>query len=129
MSVMSHKTDNLVKENANLKSNVAALHEHMDKVKEEAIEEYQVSQPYFNKMGGYNGDSFKDFRKQAVLKFLDLDFSQIQIKVTASTTPAVEPNLDDADTNDEVLVTDEPTDEVNDPKGSNDQPTNTPVDA
>ena len=80
-------------------------------------------------MGGYYGDNFKDFRKQAVLKFLDLDFSQIQVKVTALTTPAVEPNLDDADTNDEVLVTDEPTDEVNDPKGSNDQPTNTPVDA
>ena len=42
MSEMSHKIDELVKENANLKSEVAMLHEHMDKVKEEAIELYQV---------------------------------------------------------------------------------------
>jgi len=37
---MAHQTDDLVKENANLKSEVIALHEHMQKVKEEAIEEY-----------------------------------------------------------------------------------------
>lgn len=39
------------------------LHEHMDKVKEKAIEEFQVSQPYFNEVGGYYGDDFKDFHK------------------------------------------------------------------
>ena len=38
-------------------------------------------------------------------------------------TPAAEPNLDDADINNKVLVTDGPTDEADDPKGSNDQPT------
>ena len=42
---MTHQIDELVKENANLKSKVALLHEHMDKVKEEAIKEYQISQP------------------------------------------------------------------------------------
>ena len=47
LSGMAHQTDNLVKENANLKSEVAVLHEHIEKV-EEAIEEYQVSQPYFD---------------------------------------------------------------------------------
>ena len=45
LSGRTHQTDELMKENANLKSEAAALHEHMDKVKEEAIEEYQVSQP------------------------------------------------------------------------------------
>lgn len=53
------------------------LSEHMDKVKEEAIEEFQVFQPYFNEMGGYYGDDFEDFQKQAVLLFPNLDFSQI----------------------------------------------------
>nr|POE89315.1 hypothetical protein CFP56_77433 [Quercus suber] len=72
---VNHQHDELMKENANLKSEVAALHEHMDKVKEEAIEEFPVSQPYFNEMGGYYGDGFEDFRKQVVLLFLDLDFS------------------------------------------------------
>ena len=52
LSGMTHQTDELAKENANLKPEMAALHEHMDKVKEEAIKEYQMSQPYFNQNGG-----------------------------------------------------------------------------
>lgn len=52
LSGMTHQTDKLMKENANLKFEVAALHKHMDKVKEKVIEEYQVSQPYINEMGG-----------------------------------------------------------------------------
>ena len=87
LSGMTHQTNKLAKENANLKSEVMVLHKHMGKVKEEAIKEYQVSQPYFNEMGGYYRDGFEDFRKQAVLIFLSLDFSQISIKVTALTTP------------------------------------------
>ena len=43
LSGMTHQADDLVKENALLKSEVATLHEHMGKVKEEAIEEYQGS--------------------------------------------------------------------------------------
>ncbi|KAK9983150.1 hypothetical protein SO802_032675 [Lithocarpus litseifolius] len=82
---ITHQGDELVKENANLKSEVATLYEHMDKVKEKAIEEFQVPQPYFNKMGGYYGDGFKDFRKQAIHMFPNLDFSQIQIKLNALT--------------------------------------------
>lgn len=42
LSGMTHQTDELAKENANLKLEMAALHEHMDKVKEEAIKEYQI---------------------------------------------------------------------------------------
>ena len=34
---VTHQYDKLMKENANLKSKVATLHEHMDKVMEEAI--------------------------------------------------------------------------------------------
>jgi len=39
---VTHQTEELMKENAVLKSKVVAIHEHMDKVKE-AIEEFQVS--------------------------------------------------------------------------------------
>lgn len=63
LSGVTHQVDELVKENANLKVEVVMLHEHMDKVKEKAIEEFQVSQPYFNEVGGYYGDDFKDFHK------------------------------------------------------------------
>ena len=75
LSGVTHQTDELMKENVNMKSKVAALHEHMDKVKEEAVEEFWVSKPNFNEMGDYYGDGFEDFRKQVVLMFLDLDFS------------------------------------------------------
>ena len=40
LSGMTHKANDLEKENVLLKSEVAALHEHMEKVKEEAIKEY-----------------------------------------------------------------------------------------
>ena len=50
LSGMTYQANDLAKENALLKSKVATLHEHMGKVKEEAIEEYQGSLPYFNKI-------------------------------------------------------------------------------
>ncbi|KAF3975845.1 hypothetical protein CMV_000922 [Castanea mollissima] len=88
---MTHQTDELAKENANLKSEVVALHEHMDRVKEKAIEEYQI-------------------------------------KLIAPTTPITELVPDDEETNDEVLVTDGPTGEADNPNNPNDQPTDTPAD-
>lgn len=39
LSWITHQTNDLVKENANLKSKVATLHEHIKKVKEKAIKE------------------------------------------------------------------------------------------
>ena len=105
LSGMTHQTDKLMKENANLKSEMAALHRHMDKVKEKAIKEYQVSQPYINEMRGYYAEGFEDFLKQAVLMFPDLGFSQIQINLIAPMTLVAEPILDNVETNDEVLVT------------------------
>ena len=105
-----------MKENANLKSEVATLHEHMSKVNEEAVEEFRVSQPYFNEMWDYYEDGFEDFHTQVVLMFLDLDFSQIQIRLIASTTLAAKPIPDDTETNDEVLVTDGPGGVADNPK-------------
>ena len=61
LSGMTHQANDLAKENAFLKSEVATLHEHMGEVKEEAIEEYQGSQPYFNEIWGYYRDGFEDF--------------------------------------------------------------------
>ena len=84
---------------------MAALHRHMDKVKEKAIKEYQVSQPYINEMRGYYAEGFEDFLKQAVLMFPDLGFSQIQINLIAPMTLVAKPILDNVETNDEVLVT------------------------
>lgn len=65
-------------------------------------------------MGGYYKDNFEDFLKQDVLLFLALDFSQIQIRLNALMTPAIESILDETD--DEVLVTNGPGDVVDDPK-------------
>ena len=124
LSENAHQIDELMKENGNLKIEVASLHEHMDKIKEEAIEEFQVSQPYFNDMGGYYGNSFEDFCKQAVLMFLDLEFSQIQIKLNSLMTLVAEHVPDDVETNVEVVEMDRPggvrTDE---PKELNEQAT------
>ena len=44
LSGMAHQTEDLVKENINLESKVAIIHEHIEKVKE-AIKDYQVFQP------------------------------------------------------------------------------------
>lgn len=77
-------------------------------------------------MGGYYKDDFEDFLKQDVLLFLDLDFSQIQIRLSALMTPAIESSLDETD--DEVLVTNRPGDVVDDPKELERQTTNPPAD-
>ena len=115
LSGITHQADNLAKENALLKSEVTALHEHVGNVKEEAIEEYQGSQPYFNEMGGYYMDGFEDFWKQVVLMFPDLDFSQIQIKLTALMTPVADPIPKDVETNEELVVIDKPSEVADDP--------------
>lgn len=100
----------------------------MEKVREEAIEEYQGSQLYFNEIRGYYGDGFEDFHKQVVLMFLDLDFSQIQIRLTALTTPAAETIPNDVETNEEVVVIDEPGDVAEDPVNPQEQTDNLPTD-
>lgn len=76
-------------------------------------------------MRGYYRDEFEDFHNQAILMFPDMDFSQIHMKLGASMTYATDPIPNDEETEDEMLVTDGPIDEANDPKGPNDQPTHT----
>ena len=80
-----------------------------------------------NEMGDYYEDGFEDFQKQAVLMFLDLDFSQIQIRLNASTTLAAKPIPDDTETNDEVLVTDGPGGVADNPKEPDRQTTFPPA--
>ena len=58
-----------------------ALREYVDKAKVEAVAEFQTSQNYFDKMGTMYGDGFEDFRKQAILLYLGIDFSQVQMKL------------------------------------------------
>lgn len=127
LSGVTHQADELMKENANVKFEVAALHEHMNKIKEETIKEFRVSQPYFDEMGGYYEDGFDDFCNQATLIFLNLEFSQIQIRLNAPTTLATDPILDDEEIDDEVLVIDGPAGVADDPKEL-EQPTNPLVD-
>ena len=71
----------------------------MDKIRDEAVTELQTSQAYFNEIGVQYGDSFEDFRKQAILLFLGLDFSQIQINTSVPMTPAGDdvPNEEETD--------------------------------
>ena len=47
----------------------------MGKAKAEAVLEFQLSQTYFDELGALYGDDFKDFRKQATLLLLGMDFS------------------------------------------------------
>lgn len=58
---IAQQTDNLMKENSNLKSEVATLHEHMEKVKKEAIEEYQGSNPISMKFWVIIGTALRTF--------------------------------------------------------------------
>lgn len=127
LSGVTHQANELMKENANLKFEVAALHEHMNKIKEETIKEFRVSQPYLDEMGGYYEDGYDDFYNQATLIFLYLEFSQIQIRLNAPTTLATDPILDDEEIDDEVLVIDGPAGVADDPKEL-EQPTNPLVD-
>ena len=66
-------------------------------------------------MGGYYGDGFEDFRKQAILMFPDLDYSQIQINVNARTTLAADLTPEDMEIDEELVVTNGPDMVADDP--------------
>ena len=76
-----------MKENSNLRTELTALREHVDKVKDEAIVEFQTSQAYFDEIGIQYGNDFEDFHKQAILLFPSMDFSQVQINTSIPMTP------------------------------------------
>ena len=89
----------MTKKNSNLKTKLTTLRKHVDKVGDEAVIELQTSQAYCNEMGIQYGDDFEDFRKQAILLFLGLDFSQIQINTSVPMTPVGDhvPNEEETD--------------------------------
>lgn len=87
-----------MKENSNLKSELMGLCEYMDKAKVEAIAEFQTSQTYFDEMGAMYGDDFKDFRKQAILLYPGVEFSQVQIDTVVLPTPGPTDVLDEEET-------------------------------
>ena len=59
--------------------------------------------------------------------FPDLDFSQIQIKLTALMTLVTDPIPKDVETNEELVVTDEPSEVADDPLNPLVQNDNPPV--
>ena len=64
LSRMIHKADDLEKENALLKLEVAALHKHIGKVKEEAIEEFRDPNLISMKWGVTKGMVLKTFENK-----------------------------------------------------------------
>ena len=78
----TRQVEELTKSNTNLTTEVAALHEEVNKVGADAVEEFKDSQPFFNLLGAQYGEGFKDFHKQLVLFYLDLNFSSVQIDMS-----------------------------------------------
>ena len=83
----ARRVEELMKENSNLRTELNALREHVDKVKDEAIAEFQTSQAYIDEIGIQYGNDFEDFHKQAILLFPGMDFSQVQINTLIPMTP------------------------------------------
>nr|POE55035.1 hypothetical protein CFP56_68009 [Quercus suber] len=76
-----HLTRELAKTSANLRTKLAALLEQVNKTKVDTVEEFKDSQPYFDKLGGQYGEGFKEFRKQAILIFHEIDDKEDDIQV------------------------------------------------
>lgn len=66
----------------NLVTELAALHEQMEKAKADAVAEFWTSQPYFDACGVYYGDSLDDCLKQVSFVYLNLDLSKVTIDDT-----------------------------------------------
>ena len=47
----AHQVEELTKENSNMATELAALCEHVERIKVDAIVEFQTSQPYFDELG------------------------------------------------------------------------------
>lgn len=88
-----------MKENSNLRTELTALHKHVDEVKDEAITEFQTSQAYFDEIGIQYGNDFEDFHKQAILLFPGMDFSQVQIDTSIPMTLVDGDVLDEEEAN------------------------------
>lgn len=79
--------EELEKTATNLMTELAALHEQMDKAKANTMAVFQISQPFFDECEVYYGDRFDDYLKQVVAIYLDLDLPQVSIDDTVPLTP------------------------------------------
>ena len=82
----TRRVEELTEANAILTAEVTSLHESIDKVKADVVEEYKDSQPFFNLLVSQYGEGFEDFRKQVVALFPNVDFSPVQIELTIPLT-------------------------------------------
>lgn len=79
--------EELTEVNAILTNEVTSLQESMDKAKAEAFEEYKDLQLFFNLLWSQYDEGFKDFKKQSIVLFPNVDFSFVQIDTTVPMTP------------------------------------------
>ena len=86
----THRAEELTDANAILTAEVTSIRESLDKAKADAVEEYKDLQPFFNLLGSQYNEGFKDFRKQVVAFFPNVDFSSVQIKLIVP--PILRPN-------------------------------------
>ena len=91
------RAEELTVANAILTVEVTSLCESIDKAKANTIEEYKNSQPFFNLLGSQYREGFKDFLKQAVALFPNMDFSPVQIKFIVPLTPKLEDEVVEVD--------------------------------
>lgn len=70
-----------------LVTELTTFHEQVDKVKADAVAEFQVLQPFFDTCCTYYGNGFDDCLKQVGSVYPDLDLSQIVLNDTILLTP------------------------------------------
>ena len=58
----------------NLATELAALHEQMEKARADAMAEFRISQPFFDACDVYYGDWFEDCLNQVKATYPNLDF-------------------------------------------------------
>lgn len=89
--------EELTKVNAILTNEVTSLQESMDKAKAEAFEEYKDLQLFFNLLWSQYDEGFKDFKKQSIVLFPNVDFSFVQIDTMVPMTPWVDNEIVDVE--------------------------------
>ena len=73
----AHRAEDLEKANIDLVAELTALRKQVDRLRADAIVEFQTSQPYFDELRVQYGNEIKDFCKQMTIFFPSVDFSQV----------------------------------------------------
>lgn len=71
--------EELKKAKTNLKTELAAFYEEMEKAKVDTVAGFQTSQPYYDEYGVYYGNRSNDCLKQVASVYPNLDLSQVVI--------------------------------------------------